>query len=130
MQKTFLTRINTEKISEEEANEEYFNLIPPGINVLKNAKGNCRNKRNKILEVLENLKSVFEDGYLHYNDVPSESKESILWKTELKKQRSNVAANKEKMVDPKQFRQYFERLSPNAMCKNLSETIDSEENKA
>ena len=75
-------------------------MIPPGIDVLKNAKGKCRNKRNKILEVLENLKSVFEDGYSHYNDVPSESEESILQKTEFKKQRSNVAANKEKMVDP------------------------------
>ena len=60
--------------------------------MLKNAIGKCRKKRNKILEVLENLKSVFEGGYLHYNDVPSESEESILQKTELKKQRSNVAA--------------------------------------
>ena len=63
-------------------------------------KGKRKNKRNKILEVLENLKSVFEGGYLHYNDVPSESEESILEKIELKKQGSDEAANKEKMINP------------------------------
>ena len=95
MQKKFLTRINTEKISEEETHEEYSNLISPDINVLKNAKSKSRSKRNKILEILENLKSVFEGGYSHYNNVLLESEESILEKIELKKQRSNEAANKE-----------------------------------
>ena len=34
------------------------------------------------------------------------------------------------MIDPESFRQYFVYLSPSGMYKNLSETIDSEENKA
>ena len=48
----------------------------------------------------------------------------------LKKQRSNGVANKEKMIGSESFRQYFEYLSPSDIYKNLSETIDSEENKA
>ena len=36
-------------------------------------KGKGKNKRHKILEVLENLKSVFTGVYLHYKDVPKET---------------------------------------------------------
>ena len=40
------------------------------ITKLENVKGKGKNKRHKILEVLENLKSVFTGTYLHYKDVP------------------------------------------------------------
>ena len=37
---------------------------------------------------------------------------------------------KEKMIDPKFFREYFEYVSPSDMYKNLNERIGSKENKA
>ena len=39
-------------------------------------------------------------------------------------------AKKEKMIDLKLFREYFEYLSPTDMYKNLNKTAGSEENKA
>ena len=100
------------------------------ITKLENVKGKGKNKRHKILEVLENLKSVFTGTYLHYKDVPSELEESIAERTKLRRQRSNEIANKEKMIDPKLFREYFEYLTPSDTYKTLNKTIDSEENKA
>ena len=46
------------------------------------------------------------------------------------KLRSDEIANKEKMINPELFRQYFEYLSTSEMYKNVSETIDLEETKA
>ena len=37
---------------------------------------------------------------------------------------------KEKVIDSKSFREYFEYLSPSNMYNNLNKTIGSEENKA
>ena len=62
--------------------------------------------------------------------MPSESEESIMERTKLRRQRSDEIANKEKMIDLKLFREYFEYLSPSDMYKNLNKTIGSEENKA
>ena len=57
--KKFLVRISTQKPSEKESHKLYFDVIAPDITRLKNAKGKSKNKRNKILEVLKNLVSVF-----------------------------------------------------------------------
>ena len=110
--KKFLVRITTQKIGEIEVHELYYDLITPDIDRLKNAKGKGKNKRHKISEVLENLESVFTGTYLHYKDVPSESEESIAERTKLRRQRSDEIANKEKMIDSKLFREYFEYLTP------------------
>ena len=128
--KKFLVRITTQIIGEIEVHELYYDLITPDINRLKNAKGKGKNKRHKISEVLENLESVFTGTYLHYKDVPSESEESIAERTKLRRQRSDEIANKEKMIDPELFREYFRYLSPSDMYNNLNKTIGSEENKA
>ena len=48
-------------------------MIIPGINKLKNTKSKGKEKRKNILNVLENLKSVFHGGYLNYENKPSES---------------------------------------------------------
>ena len=79
-------------------------MIAPDITKLENIKGKGKNKRHKILEVLENLKSVFTGTYLHYKDVPSELEESIAERTKLRRQRSNEIANKEKMINPELFK--------------------------
>ena len=92
----FLVDITTQTIIEKEAFELYSNLITPDINELKNAKGRSKTKRNKILDILENLESVFTGAYLHYNDVPSESEENIAKRIESIKGRLNEIEKKKK----------------------------------
>ena len=67
----FLVNITTKRINEKEARDLSSNLITPDINELKNAKRKSKNKRNEILDSLENLESVFTGAYLYYEDVPS-----------------------------------------------------------
>ena len=54
----------------------------------------------------------------------SESEESIVERTKSRRQRSDEIANKEKMIDPKLLKKYFEYLSPSDMHKKLNKTID------
>ena len=49
------------------AKELYSDLITPEITELENAKD--KGKNNKILEVLENLESVFTGAYFHYKNL-------------------------------------------------------------
>ena len=93
--KKFLEKIITQKISKEDPKELYSDLTTPDITGLQNVKGKGKNKRYKILEVLENLKSVFTGVCLHYKDVPSESEESTAERTKLRRQRSDEITNKE-----------------------------------
>ena len=51
----------TPKISEKETIKLYSDLIIPDIAVLEESKGKAKDKRNNILNVLENLKPVFTD---------------------------------------------------------------------
>ena len=95
----FLVDITTQTIIEKEAFELYSNLITPDINELKNAKSRSKTKRNKILDILENLESVFTGAYLHYNDVPSESEENIAKRIESIKGRLNEIEKKKKERD-------------------------------
>ena len=84
--KKFLIKITTQKISEKEAKKLYSDLITPDINKLKNTKSKGKEKRKNILNVLENLESVFNGRYLHYKNEPSES--------ELKSEDCNVERTK------------------------------------
>ena len=54
-------KITTPKISEKETIKLYSDLIIPDIAVLEESKGKAKDKRNNILNVLENLKPVFTD---------------------------------------------------------------------
>ena len=87
--KKFLVKITTQKISKKEAKKLYSDLIIPDINKLKNTKSKGKERRKNILNVLENLKSVFNGGYLNYENKPSESElkseESIAERTKIKK---------------------------------------------
>ena len=125
--KKFLLKMSTKKISEREALELYSDCITPDITALKKAKSNKnKNKWHKILDILENLESVFTGTYLHYKDVPTISEKSIAEKMKL---RFDEIANKEKLIDSESLRKYFKYLSPTDMYKNFNETIGSEENK-
>ena len=108
-----MLEISTKKISENETCKLYNDLIKPDRNMLMNAKGRAKNKRNNILSVLSNIESSIFDGvYLNYFDKQSELEESIAERTKLRRQRFNEIAKKEKMIDPKLFREYFKYSSP------------------
>ena len=85
MQKKFLLKIITQKISEKESHELYSDLIAPDITSLEKSRGKGKDRRNNILSVLKNLESVFNGVYLHYSDKPSESEESIEDRTKLRR---------------------------------------------
>ena len=109
----FLLEISTKKISENEACKLSKDLIKPDRNMSMNAKARGKNKRNNILSVLSNIESSIFDGvYLNYFHKQSESEESIAERTKLRRQRFNEIAKKEKMIDTKLFREYFEYSSP------------------
>ena len=90
-----------------------------------------KNKRVKILNVLNHLESsVFDGFYLHHSNKPSESEEIITERTNLRKQRFDEIAKKEKMISSELFEIYFGYSSPSNIYKALNETIILEENKA
>ena len=113
--KKFLIKITTQKISEKEAKKLYSDLITPDINKLKNTKSKGKEKRKNILNVLENLESVFNGRYLHYKNEPSES--------ELKSEECNVKRTKLRR------QRFAEQLNEHPDTTNMSE-LKSEESTA
>ena len=87
-------KITTEKISEKYALKLYSDLITSDIAALEKAKSRGKDRRNNILNVLKNLKSVFTGVYLNHSDKLSESEESIAERTKLRRQRSDKIAKK------------------------------------
>ena len=130
--KKFLVKIITPKISEKKAPELYSDLKIPDTAELEKSKSKNKGRINNILNALKNLESVFTDVYLNYSDKPSESEseESIAERIKLRRQRSDEIAKKEKVIELKLFREYFEYLKPRDMYKNLKKTTSSEENKS
>ena len=103
----------------------YSDLIAPDITKLENMKGKGKNKRHKILEVLENLKSVFTGVYLHYKDVPKETmfERSIAERIKSRKGKLDEIERKEQNVNNELFKVYFtDYQSPSNMYKKLIET--------
>ena len=92
MQKKFLVKITTQKISEKEALELYFDLIAADITALEKSKGKAKDKRSNIL----NLQSVFTGVYLDQFNKSQESEESITERTKLRIQRSDFFLLKKK----------------------------------
>ena len=72
--KEFLLEVGFKKISKYEACNLYNSFIKPDIDVLRKAMGKGKDKRNNILEALNNIESsLFEGIYLHYKNVPKET---------------------------------------------------------
>ena len=95
----------------------------------KETTSRSKNKRNDILNVLNNLESVFTGVYLHYDNKPLKSVESIAERRKLRRHGFDEIAKKEKMISSEVFEKYFGYLSPSDMYKALSETKATEENK-
>ena len=86
-------------VSENEAHKMYKNLIKPKVDKLASAKGRGKDKRDNILNILENIESSIFDGYYyHYFDnLKSKTTEkSITERTKLRRQRLDIVKKKEK----------------------------------
>ena len=126
-------KITTQEISEKQALKLYSDLIILDIAELEKSKSKSKDRRNNILNVLRNLKSVFTGVSFHY-DSKSESepefKESTSERTKLRRQILDEIAKKEKMINPKLFIEYTEYLSPSDMYKDLNKSAGLVKNKA
>ena len=72
MQKNFWTEVSARKTTKSEANKLYNELIQKDIDTLKREKSNRLEKYN-ILDIFNNVGSIFTGAYLHYKDVPKET---------------------------------------------------------
>ena len=103
-------KITTQKLSEKKALKLYSDLIILDIATLEKSKSKSKKMRKNISNVQKNLESVFTGVYFQ--------------RTKLRKQRLDEIAKKERMINPKMFREYLD------MYKDLNKTTGLEENKA
>ena len=95
----YLLEIITKKTSKDEARKLYNGLIKPDIDPLKHVKGKDKNKRDNILNILNNMESIlFEGVYCHYKDVPKETEyeRSITERAKLRRQRMDEVKKEKK----------------------------------
>ena len=115
--KTIWTEVTTRKTTKCEAKRLYYELI-------QREKSN-RFKKYNILNILENVGSIFIGAYLHYKNVPKETmcERSIAERTKLRRGALHEIKRKEQNINNELFKEYFtDYQSPSNMYKKLSET--------
>ena len=128
--KKFWSGVTTREITENEAKELYNELIQKYVNALEKSKSNKPEKHN-ILNILENIGTIFTGVYLYYKDVPKETifERSIAERIKSRKGRLDEIERKEQNINNKLFKEYFtDYQSPSNMYKKLSETKNAEIN--
>ena len=111
-----MLEIIIKKISKNEALKLYNSLIKPNVDTLKKASSRGKNRRNNILDILNNIESsLFEGLYFHYKDKYLEAEESIAERTKFRRQRLDEIAKKEKKISLELFKRYFDYSSPSSM---------------
>ena len=70
--KKFWTEVTTRKTTKSEAKKLYNKLIQKDIDTLEREKSNRAEKFN-ILNILNNVGSIFTGAYMHYKKVPKET---------------------------------------------------------
>ena len=90
--------VTTCKISKSEAKKLYSELIQGHIDTLMKEKSNDTRKYN-ILNVLDNIDSIFTGTYLHYKDVSKQTMfKSVAERTKLRRQKFDEIKRKEQNV--------------------------------
>ena len=120
----YLLEIITKKISKDEALKLYNDLIEPDFDALTHTKGKSKNKRNNILNILNNIElSLFDSVYVHYKDVPKkrEYEKSIAEREKLRRQRLDEVKKKEENKINKLLNYYLKYSSPSNMISRLSD---------
>ena len=122
--KKFWTEVTTYKTTKSEAKKFDNELIQKDIDKLEREKSKRFEKYN-ILNILENVGSIFTGAYLHYKNVPKETmfERSIAERTKLRRERLDEIKRKEQNINNELFKEYFiDYKSPSNMYKKLSET--------
>ena len=102
----------------------YNELIQKDIDTLKREKSNRPQKYN-ILDILNNVGSIFTGAYLHYKDVPKVTmfERSTAERTKLRREGLDEIKGKEQNINNELFKEYFtDCQNPSNMYKNLSGT--------
>ena len=129
--KIFWTEVTTRKTTKSKAKELYNELIQKNLDILEKLKSNKPEKYN-ILNILENVSTIFTGAYLHYKDVPKETtfERSIAERIKLRQERLDETERKEQNINNKLFKEYFtDYQSPSNRYKKLIETENAEINK-
>ena len=109
----------------------YNDLIQKDIDTLEKSKSN-KPEKHDILDILDNIGTIFTGAYFHYKDMPKETifERTITEKTKLRKGRLDEIEGKEQNINNELFKKYFTNYqSPSNVYKNLSETENAEINK-
>ena len=106
--KTFWTEVTTRKTTKSKAKKLYTELIQKDIDILEREKSNRFEKYN-ILNILNNVGSIFTGAYLHYKNVPKETmfERSIAERTKLRRERLDEIKRKEQNINNELFKEYF-----------------------
>ena len=86
--KKIWTEVATRKISKNDAKKLYKELIQKDIHALEGEK--CNNvKKYNILNILNNVGTIFDGGYLHYKGAPKETifERTIVERSKLRKEK-------------------------------------------
>ena len=85
-------------------------------------------RKHSILNILNNVGSIFNSAYLHYKNVPKETmiKKGIAERKKLRRGRSDEIKRKEQNINNELFKVYFtDYQSPSNMYKKLSKTKEA-----
>ena len=107
----------------------YDKLIQKDNDTLEKSKSSKPEKHN-ILNILENLGTIFTGGCMHYKDMPKETmfERNIAERITFKKGKLDEIKQKEQNINNDLFREYFKCQSPSDMYKKLNETENTEIN--
>ena len=91
-------------------------LMQKDIDALEREKSNSI-KKNNILKILENIGAIFTGAYLHYGEVPKETRfeRNIAERVKSRRQRLDIINKKKENINNKLFNHYFIYLNPNIM---------------
>ena len=100
----------------------YSELIQKDIDALEREKSDEIEKYN-ILDILNNVGSIFTGAYFHYKNVPQETTfaRTITERTKLRRERSDEIERKERNINNELFKAYFTDYQiPSNIYKKLS----------
>ena len=108
----------------------YKELIQKDIDALEREKSNSIKKYN-ILKILENIGAIFTGAYLHYEEVPKETRfeRNIAERVKSRRQRLDIINKKKENINNELFNHYFGYLNPIIMLERLRNDESDEKNK-
>ena len=118
------TEVPTRKTTKCEAKKFYYELTQKDIDTLEREKSDGFEKYD-ILNILQNVGSIFTGAYLHYKNVSKETmfERSIADRTKLRRGRLDEIKRKEQNINNELFKKYFtDYQSQSNMYKKLSKT--------